>query len=89
MRFPDHLLSPAPVPTPDIGTVLLLAVAAGLVLLLVLWGYYDRRDRRLYDATRRKTTFHCLKCSHVYTSAGAPELCPCPRCGHPNPRLRF
>ena len=73
----------------DIGTFLLLAVAAGLVLLLALWGYYDRRDRQLYDATRRKTTFHCLKCSHVYTSVGSQDLCPCPRCGHPNPRMQF
>ncbi len=89
MRFPDSFPPLVPVFPSDIGTILLLAVAAGLALLLVLWAYYDRRDRQLYDATRRKTTFHCLKCSHVYTSAGSPELCPCPRCGHPNPRLQF
>ncbi len=73
----------------DLTVALLLAVAGGIGLLVGLWAYYDRRDRRLYDATRRKTTFHCLKCSHVYTSAERHETCPCPRCGHENPRLHF
>ncbi len=73
----------------DIATALLLAVAGGIALLFALWVYYDRRDRRLYDGTRRKTTFHCLKCGHVYTGVEPPELCPCPRCGQPNSRLHF
>ncbi len=73
----------------DIGIALLLAVAGGIALLVALWVFYDRRDRRLYDHTRRKTTFHCLKCGHVYTSVELHDLCPCPRCGHQNPRLHF
>ena len=73
----------------DLSAALLLAVAGGVALLSGLWVYYDRRDRRFYDQTRRKTTFHCLKCSHVYTSVEQHDLCPCPRCGHPNPRLHF
>ncbi|HLP02531.1 MAG TPA: hydrogenase nickel incorporation protein HypA [Opitutaceae bacterium] len=73
----------------DITIALVLAVAGGIALLVGLWVYYDRRDRRLYDGTRRKTTFHCLKCGHVYTSAERHELCACPRCGHENPRLHF
>ena len=60
-----------------------------MATLFGLWLYYDRRDRRFYDATRHRTTFHCLKCGEVYTSAGAGEVASCPRCGHSNPRLRF
>lgn len=74
---------------PDIAIPLLLAVAGGIALLFALWLYYDRRDRRFYDATRRRTTFTCVKCGHVYTSTAAPEVCACPRCGHPNPPLHF
>jgi len=72
----------------DLSTLLLLAVTGGMLLLGALWLFYDRRDRRFFDQTRRKTTFCCLKCSHVYTDAQA-DTCPCPRCGHSNPRLRF
>ncbi len=73
----------------DIGSALLLLVAGAIALLVALWVYYDRRDRRFYEGTRRQTTFHCLKCGHVYTSVEQHELCPCPRCGQSNPRLHF
>ena len=73
----------------DFSLVVVLQVGAGIALMTALWLFYDRRDRQFYDRTRRRTTYHCLKCSHVYTSAGSPDLCPCPRCGHPNPRLQF
>ncbi len=72
----------------DLSALILLPVTGGMLLLLGLWLYYDRRDRRFFDQSRRRTTFHCLKCSHVYTSPET-DLCPCPRCGHSNPPLRF
>ncbi len=73
----------------EFSFALLLAVAGGIVLIAALWLFYDRRDRRFYARTRRKTTFHCLRCGHVYTSVELHDISPCPRCAHPNPRLHF
>jgi uncharacterized paraquat-inducible protein A len=73
----------------DLSLAFVLYPVIGLVAVAGLWLYFDRRDRQFFDRTRRKTTFHCLKCDHVYSHAGPGELCPCPRCGHENPRLHF
>lgn len=54
-----------------------------------LWFYYDRRDRALYDDERRKITFHCIRCDTLYTEKAGTETAPCPKCGHPNIRLKF
>lgn len=58
-------------------------------LFVVLWFYYDRRDRALYDAGRRKISFHCIRCNHLYTQPAGTETAPCPKCGHVNVRLKF
>jgi len=69
--------------------------AVGLYGLLVLglfgflWVYYDRRDRALYDSGRRKVTFHCIRCDHLYTEKAGTETAPCPNCGYNNTRLKF
>jgi ribosomal protein L37AE/L43A len=70
----------------------LAAALYGLVVLGAfgfLWFYYDRRDRAFYDAQRRKITFHCIRCNTLYTERPGADLMPCPRCGHPNTRLKF
>ncbi len=54
-----------------------------------LWLYYDRRDRAFYDTERRKITFHCIRCDHLYTEKVGTEIAPCPKCAHPNTRLKF
>ena len=59
------------------------------VVFLALWFYYDRRDHRRFELERRKTTFHCIRCDALYTAPTGTELCPCPKCGHENGRLRF
>lgn len=59
------------------------------VLYLGLWLYYDRRDRRRFDALRRKHAFHCVRCNEVYASPEGNEVAVCPRCGRENARLRF
>ncbi len=69
-----------------------LVVVYGFVVLGlfgVLWFLYERRDRALYDAGRRKITFHCIRCDHVYTAVKGTETAPCPKCGHVNTRLKF
>jgi len=59
------------------------------VFFLGLWLYYDRRDHRRFEGERRKTTFHCIRCDHIYAVPGNPESSPCPHCGHENTRLKF
>lgn len=54
-----------------------------------LWWFYDRRDRGYYDTGRRKITFHCIRCDHLYTEPAGTETAPCPKCGHQNTRLKF
>lgn len=58
-------------------------------LFLGLWKFYDHRDFQLFENERRKTTFICARCDHLYSKAGRPELAACPKCGHENSRLRF
>jgi uncharacterized paraquat-inducible protein A len=59
------------------------------VVFLALWLWYDRRDHTHFEGQRRKTTFHCIRCDRLYSAIAGRELCPCPRCGHENTRLRF
>ena len=54
-----------------------------------LWLYYDQRDRLFYDSERRKVTFHCIRCDHLYTKKNGHELAQCPRCDYRNTRLKF
>lgn len=54
-----------------------------------LWLWYDRRDRRVFDAEGRRVTFHCVRCGALYAAPPQPEVQACSRCGHPNSRLRF
>ena len=63
-----------------------LVVALGF---LGLWLYYDRRDYARYEAERRQTSFHCIRCDHVFALPGHLDGGTCPRCGHENGRLRF
>ena len=70
-----------------VATVIFCLVVAAL--FLGLWLYYDRRDYALFEHARRKSTFCCVRCQHLYSVAGRPELVRCPRCGHENTRLKF
>lgn len=56
---------------------------------LGLWIYYDRRDHHRFEAEKRKTIFHCVRCDRVYTARGRVGEADCPHCGHKNGRLRF
>lgn len=77
------------VAAPDFTPEILLYGLLALGVFFVLWIYYDRRDRALYDAGRRKVTFHCIRCDHLYTQPAGIETAPCPRCRHENTRLKF
>jgi len=54
-----------------------------------IWIYYDRRDHALFEALRRKGTFHCIRCGSVYTFKAGTDTAVCPKCGHTNARLKF
>jgi len=58
-------------------------------VFLGLWSYYNRRDHTHFESERRRTTFHCIRCDHLYTAPAGAETCPCPRCGYENARLKF
>jgi hypothetical protein len=74
---------------PDFTIAILLYGALALGVFLGLWLYYDRRDRVHYESGRRKVTFHCIRCDHLYTQPAGTETAPCPQCGHVNTRLKF
>jgi ribosomal protein L37AE/L43A len=76
-------------PPPDLTLDVILYGLLVLGSFGFLWFYYDRRDRALYDAQRRKITFHCIRCDHLYTEKAGTGVAPCPKCGHPNTRLKF
>ena len=59
------------------------------VFFLGMWIYYDRRDHARFEAERRKTTYHCIRCDNVYSLRGDRDTGVCPQCGHENGRLRF
>jgi len=60
-----------------------------LVFFLGVWSYYDRRDHALFEAERRKLTFHCIRCGQLYTAKARRGTANCPQCGHTNTRLKF
>jgi len=78
-----------------------LSVALYCILIgfffLGLWLYYDRRDHNRFERKRRRRTYHCIRCNHLYQAAadgsksasGAESVRPCPHCGHENAPLRF
>ncbi len=63
-----------------------LAVAA---VFLGMWLYYDHRDHARFEIERRKTTFCCQYCEHIYAAEGVLDFGVCPRCGKENARLKF
>jgi hypothetical protein len=73
----------------DLATATAVYCLLIAVLFLGLWIFYDRRDHAAFEHERRKSTFLCVRCERLYASAGEPDTCACPRCGHVNGRLRF
>jgi len=70
-----------------LATVIFCLLVAAIIL--ALWLYYDHRDYALFEHARRKSTFCCIRCKHLYSLTGRPEAGKCPHCGHENARLKF
>ncbi|HEU5078069.1 MAG TPA: hydrogenase nickel incorporation protein HypA [Opitutaceae bacterium] len=73
----------------DIITAVTLFCLAVATVFLALWMFYDRRDYALFEHARRKSTFCCVRCHHLYGVPGEPDVWKCPKCGHENSKLRF
>jgi Zn finger protein HypA/HybF involved in hydrogenase expression len=73
----------------DLTTASVIFCLGLAAFFLTLWTYYDRRDHARFEAERRRTVFHCVRCDTVYAERGLPDASRCPRCRHENGRLRF
>lgn len=76
-------------PDLDFSYFYLFYVVSGLLLVVGLWVYYDRRDKQLYEGQRLLVIFHCVRCGKIYTAKGTHEEAPCPECRFNNGRLKF
>ena len=73
----------------DLTTAAVIYCVIVAVVVIGVWIYYDRRDHAGFQAGRGRTAFHCIRCDRLYDAPAGTEICPCPRCGHSNSRLRF
>ena len=73
----------------DLTTATVVYCLGLAAFFLGLWIFYDRRDHARFEAEKRKTIFHCVRCDEVYSERGRVAVAVCPRCGHENGRLRF
>jgi len=64
-------------------------ITIGVVLVMGLWVYYDRRDQHVYEHERSQSLFHCLKCGRVYSAPRSNHSANCPDCGFENSKLKF
>ena len=67
----------------------LILILIGLVFLMFLWFYYDRRQKQFLRGEQIQKAFHCLKCNLLYSDKREVELSICPKCGYHNDRLQF
>ena len=67
----------------------LIYLLLGIGVSLGLWGYYDLRDKSLYQAERSKAVFHCVKCGKIYADKMGVKRSKCSRCQFKNTHLQF
>ena len=49
----------------DLISFAAILIFCALLLGLVIWWYYDRRERLLNDHRRHRTVFHCIRCGRI------------------------
>ncbi|MGB0375222.1 MAG: hydrogenase nickel incorporation protein HypA [Opitutales bacterium] len=64
-------------------------IVLGLLFLLVLWFYYDRKEKLAFKKEQFEKAFYCIKCNHLYSVNQDVEVSDCPKCGHESGRLQF
>jgi hypothetical protein len=75
--------------TLDFSFFVLSSITIGVVLMMGLWLYYDRRDQHTYESERSQSLFHCLKCGRTYSAPRCNQSANCPDCGFENSKLKF
>ena len=73
----------------EFSTAVVVYCALVGVGFVTLWLWYDRRNHRRFEAGRRRSAFHCIRCDALYSAPAGVNPASCPKCGHENPRLRF
>ncbi len=73
----------------DLMVLVTIYITCGLMLIFLLWLYYDRRDRNQYEKMRSPTVFVCVKCEQIYSKDKGEKKSACPSCGQVNIPLRF
>ena len=56
-----------------------------------LWFFYDRNEKRKFEAKRRMHVFHCVRCGNLYSTkeANTEEGDACPNCSYKNYELSY
>ena len=72
-----------------LGEGFFIYLMAGIGFILLLWVYYDYRDKQFYHSERSKTVFHCIKCGKIYADKMGLKQSQCPRCEFKNTRLQY
>lgn len=67
----------------------LIYMFVGLSLVLGLWFFYDRREKRNYQLNRFYSAYHCIKCGSIYAQKSHVLDAPCPDCKFNNTKLKF
>jgi hypothetical protein len=80
---------PPPLFTLDFSFFVVTSISVGVLLMMGLWLYYDRRDQHVYENERSQSLFHCLKCGRVYSAPRSSTAANCPDCGFENSKLKF
>lgn len=71
--------------------LLILYTGSALIGVFSLWFYYDRKDRRGFEASRRQKVFHCVRCGNLYavSKRDVSSGVPCPECQYKNYELSY
>ena len=64
-------------------------IVLGLSSILVLWYYYDRKQKLAFNEEQFEKAFYCIKCNHLYSIKQDVEVSDCPKCGFESGRLQF
>ncbi len=73
----------------EISSLFVFFLTSGLLGIMLLWLYYDFREKESYVIQKSCPVFHCLKCGHIYHKYGQIEESVCPQCQFNNQRLKF
>lgn len=66
-----------------------MAITAAFVAAGVGAWLFARERKHIREPLAKTSTYHCLRCDSVYTSAATDLTALCPKCGYRNTKLKF